>query len=146
MRSAQSKNSVFQKVGPCLYRYKGGTYYARFKSGGKEIRCSLETADRKLAERNLAKEKEKQSQIDRSQGKLTLAELCNRYLQTVRHQKPRTVERKTFIVERMKRDWPTGRHFDLGVSFDLVPGMRVSVGGTATESVVRAIHLTPQRR
>ena len=54
MRSLQEDEGAFQKVGPCLYRYRNGTYYARFKSGGKEIRCSLETTDRKQAERNLA--------------------------------------------------------------------------------------------
>src|SRR5215475_8772748 len=98
MRTLQDKQSAFQKVGECLYRYSSnGVYYARFKSGGKEIRCSLQTADRKLAERNLSKKKEDQSQIDRSQGKLTLAELCDRYLKTVQHQKPKTIERKTFI-------------------------------------------------
>jgi len=105
----QDKTSGFRKVGPCLYRYRNGTYYARFKSGGKEIRCSLETTDRKLAERNLTKNKGDQSQIDRSQGKLTLAELCDRYLNTVQHQKPKTVERKTFIVRRIKTAWPTGK-------------------------------------
>src|SRR5215467_12213585 len=101
--------SGFRKVGPCLYRYRNGNYYARFKSGGKEIRCSLETTDRKLAERNLAKKKDDQSQIDRSQGKLTLAELGERYLKTVQHQKPKTIERKTFIIGRIKTDWPTGK-------------------------------------
>jgi len=105
----QRDNGAFQKVGPCLYRYRNGTYYARFKSGGKEIRCSLETTDRKLAERNLARKKDEESEVDRSQGKLTLSELCDRYLKTVQHQKPKTVERKTFIVGRIKNDWPTGK-------------------------------------
>ena len=114
MKKLQRKTSVFRKVGPCLYRYRNGTYYARFKSGGKEIRCSLETTDRKLAERNLTTKKDDQSQIDRSQGKLTLAELCDRYLKTVQHQKPRTIERKTFIVRRIKTDWPTGQLTQLG--------------------------------
>lgn len=114
MRTPQEQARAFQKVGPCLYRYRNGTYYARFKSSGKEIRCSLETADRKLAERNLARKKEEQSHIDRSQGKLTLAELCDRYLKTVQHQKPKTVERKTFIVGRIKFDWPTGKLTQVG--------------------------------
>src|SRR6267378_7263783 len=114
MGALQGNNGAFQKVGPCLYRYRNGTYYARFKSGGKEIRCSLETADRKLAERNLARKKEEQSQIDRSQGRLTLADLCDRYLKTVQHQKPKTVERKTFIVGRIKTDWPTGKLTQVG--------------------------------
>src|SRR5947199_10855024 len=114
MQKLQKKTSVFRKVGPCLYRYRNGTYYARFKSGGKEIRCSLETTDRKLAERNLTTKKDDQSQIDRSQGKLTLAELCDRYLKTVQHQKPKTIERKTLIVRRIKRDWPTGAQTQVG--------------------------------
>jgi integrase len=110
----QDETSGFRKVGPCLYRYRNGTYYARFKSGGKEIRCSLETTDRKLAERNLAKKRDDQSQIDRSQGKLTLAELGDRYLKTVQHQKPKTIERKTFIVRRIKSDWATGKLTQVG--------------------------------
>ena len=80
MDTHRDKDSVFQKVGPCLYRYKTGVYYARFKSGGKEIRCSLRTADRKLAERNLADRKEQQSQIDPAKSKMTLAELCDTLL------------------------------------------------------------------
>jgi integrase len=99
----------FQNVGPCLYRYlPNGVYYGRFKVDGKEIRCSLETTDRKLAERTLAKKKEQQSQIDRSKSKTTLAELCDVYLKTVQHQKAKTVERKTLVVRRIKEDWPTG--------------------------------------
>src|SRR5215469_16752974 len=110
MKKRPSQSGEFRKVGECLYRYaSNGVYYARFKAGGKEIRCSLETTDRKLAERKLAKKKDDQSQIDRSQGKLTLAELCDRYLKTVQHQKPKTIERKTFIVGRIKADWPTGK-------------------------------------
>ena len=114
METLQQDEGVFRKVGPCLYRYRNGTYYARFKSGGKEIRCSLETVDRKQAERNLARKKEEQSQIDRSHGRLTLAELCDRYLKTVHHQKPKTVERKIFIVGRIKNDWPTGKLTQVG--------------------------------
>jgi integrase len=109
-----AQTDAFRKVGSCLYRYKGGMYYARFKSGGKEIRCSLETTDRKLAERNLAKKKDEQSQIDRSKSKMTLAELCRTYLKTVQHQKPKTVERKTSIVERIKAHWPTGSSTQVG--------------------------------
>jgi integrase len=109
MRAPQSKIGAFQKVGECLYRYSSnGVYYARIRVDGKEIKRSLETADRDLAKRKLAEFKDEQRQIDRSQGKLTLAELCKRYLKTVQHQKPKTLERKTCIVGRIKRDWPTG--------------------------------------
>jgi hypothetical protein len=69
----------------------------------------METSDPAIARRERARFKDEQRQIDRSQGKLTLAELCDRYLKTVQRQKPKTVERKTFIVGRIKNDWPTGK-------------------------------------
>ena len=109
MRTLQSKNSAFQKVGECLYRYSSnGVYYARIKASGKEIRRSLGTTDRDLAKRNLARLKDEQRQIDRSKSKITLSELADRYLRTVQHQRPKTIERKTYIVNRIKTQWPTG--------------------------------------
>src|SRR6266404_3027056 len=110
MSTPQSKIGAFQKVGECLYRYSpNGVYYGRIRVDGKEIKRSLETTDRELAKRKLARFKEEQRQIDRSQGRLTLAELCDRYLKTIQHQKPKTIERKTFIVGRIKEQWPTGK-------------------------------------
>jgi integrase len=115
MRTLQSKIGTFQKVGECLYRYSSnGVYYARIRVDGKEIKRTLATTDRAIAQRELARFKNEQRQIDRSQGKLTLVELCNRYLKTVQHQKPRTIEGKTCIVSRIKRDWPTGRVTQVG--------------------------------
>src|SRR5215831_12701642 len=103
MDTQTDKKSAFQKVGPCLYRYlPNSVYYGRFKVDGKEIRCSLETTDRKLAERTLAKKKEQQSQIDRSKSKMTLAELCEIYLKTVQHQKPKTIERRRWLLGALK--------------------------------------------
>ena len=123
----RTRQSVFQKVGECLYRYSSnGVYYARFESGGKEIRRSLRTTDRASAQRALAWLKQEQEQVDPAQGKITLAKLCDRYLATVQHQKPKTIERKALIARRIKSDWPTGRltqvakvkpsHVDLWVS------------------------------
>src|SRR5947209_7970813 len=103
------RGSPFQKVGECLYRYSSnGVYYARIKSSGKEIRRSLETTDRETAKRELARLREEQKQIDRSQGKLTLRQLCDRYLETVQHQKPKTIAEKALVIRRMKDDWPGG--------------------------------------
>jgi integrase len=110
MDRPQRKNGQLHRVGESLYRYSSnGVYYARIKSEGKEIRRSLRTTDRVLARRNLTALKDELRQVDRSQGRVTLAELCDRYLKTVQHQKPKTIERKTFIVARIKRDWPTGK-------------------------------------
>src|SRR5213076_2478122 len=126
MRTHQSK-SAFQKVGECLYRYSSnGVYYARFESGGKEIRRSLRTTDRASAQRALAWIKQERKQVDPAQGKLTLGELCDRYSATIQHQKPKTVERKSLIIRRVKSHWTTGRltpitkvkpsHVDLWIS------------------------------
>jgi hypothetical protein len=110
MGRAQTTSSTFQKVGECLYRYSpNGVYYARIKSGGKEIPQSLRTTDQALAKRNLAALRTEQEHIDRSKGKLTLRELCEMYEKTIQHQKPKTIERKTLILERIKSDWPTGQ-------------------------------------
>jgi len=109
MSAQQNGAGAFQKVGECLYRYSNGVYYARIRVEGKEIKRSLETTDSALARRKLADFRNEQRQIDRSQGKLTLDVLCDRYLLTVRHQKPKTVERKAFIVGRIKDGWPTGK-------------------------------------
>ena len=114
MRALQNKNGAFEKVGECLYRYSNGVYYARIKIDGKDIKRSLKTTDRDFAKRALAVFRDEQQQSDRSQGKLTLAELCDRYLKTVQHQKPKTIERKTFIVHRINADWPTGKLTQVG--------------------------------
>src|SRR5437763_4410901 len=106
MRTRQNM-SAFQKVAECLYRYSSnGVYYARFESGGKEIRRSLRTTDRASAQRALAWFKEERKQVDPTQGKLTLGELCDRYWQTIQHQKPKTVERKMLIMRRLNSDCP----------------------------------------
>src|SRR4030095_3563546 len=103
------------KVGECLYRYSpNAVYYARIKIDGKEIKRSLGTTDRTLARRKLSALKDELRQIDRSHGRVTLSDLCDRYLRTIQHQKPKTVERKTFIVGRIKGDWPTGKLTQVG--------------------------------
>lgn len=110
-----SKTGAFEKVGECLYRYKPtGGYYARIKRPGKEIRQSLRTTDRAMAKRKLADLQRDLGRIDLSAGKITLAELCDRYLLTVAHQKPKTVRRKQDIVKRIKADWPGGSEVQIG--------------------------------
>src|SRR4029453_4235900 len=91
---------IFRKVGECLYRYSSnGVYYARFKADGKEIRRSLETTDRDLPRGKLRGEKEKEHQIDRSQGKPTLRELCDQWLKAIQGSK-KTLEAKEHIAGR----------------------------------------------
>src|SRR5262249_32979964 len=115
MTETQHNHGTLQRVGESLYRYSSNrVYYARIKVDGKEIKRSLGTTDRTLARRNLAALKDELRQIDRSQGRITLEELADRYLATIQHQKPKTVERKRFIVGRIKTDWPTGKLTQVG--------------------------------
>src|SRR5262249_55096830 len=69
---------------------------------------------REHAKRELAAKKRQQSQIDRSKSRITLDELCDRYVKTIQHQRPKTIERKTFIIERIKSGWLTGKLTQLG--------------------------------
>jgi integrase len=109
MGSTQRDGGTFQKVGECLYRYSSnGVYYARIKHEGKEIRRSLCTTDRDLAKRKLRELKDEHGQIDRSQGKLTLRELCDQWLETIQDSKPKTLEQKSYIAARIKEHWPIG--------------------------------------
>jgi integrase len=115
MNPVETKNSAFEKVGECLYRYKPtGGYYARIKKAGKEIRQSLRTTDRALAKRKLADLQRDLGRIDLSAGRITLAELCDRYLTTIAHQRPKTIKRKRDIVKRIKADWPGGAEIQAG--------------------------------
>jgi len=66
------------------------------------------TTDRKLADRELRRLKDEQGQVDRSQGKLTLAELCDHYKKTVQHQGLKTVIQETYVADRIRGNWPTG--------------------------------------
>lgn len=50
----EEKTPEYIRVAECLYRSSSsGRYYALFKRSGKQIRKSLRTQDRKLAERRL---------------------------------------------------------------------------------------------
>lgn len=53
-------------------------------------------------------------QTNWSQSRLTLRNLCERFLKTIQHQKPKTVERKEAIIRRIVEDWPTGSDTQIG--------------------------------
>jgi integrase len=130
VKARSNGTGAFQKVGECLYRYSNGVYYGRIRVDGKEIKRSLRTADKALAKRRLADFRDEQRQTDRSQGKMTLVELCKRYLLTIQHQKPKTIGRKMAIIARVapsavprsgsneldtrRSDWPTGELTQVG--------------------------------
>ena len=99
----------FEKVGECLYRYvPTGKYYGRFEVNGREVRRSLGTTDKPTAKRKLTDLQRSLSRTTAGGEKLTLAALCDRYLDTTRSQAAATIYRKEAIARRIKADWPGG--------------------------------------
>ncbi len=96
--------SRLKKVAPCLYKYEAsGVYFAHVRAGGKLHRDSLETTDRKLANRRLAAFRRKVSRVDPKLGKTTLAAMCDLYLQTIEHLSESTKKARRGIITRLKK-------------------------------------------
>ena len=109
MQTTARQRGAFQKVGECFYRYSStGTYYAVLRYRGKLIRKSLETPDRPLAKRRLADFRRSIEKVDPKAGRVTMAELADRYRETQRHLAGKTQKKKETITARIKTDWPAG--------------------------------------
>ncbi|MDX2080464.1 MAG: hypothetical protein SFU53_06735 [Terrimicrobiaceae bacterium] len=101
------EQSKWKKVGPCLYRYNGTTYYALVKLNGKQIRRSLETDDLALARRNLAQLRRDLEQVDPGLAGMTLETHAPRFLATVIGAATSVYGTKLTIGKLLK-EWPTG--------------------------------------
>ena len=124
----------FEKVGECLYRYvPTGKYYGRFEVNGREVRRSLGTTDKPTAKRKLGDLQRSLARTTAGGDKLTLAALCDRYLDTTRSQAPATIYRKEAIARRIKTDWPGGAD----VSIFKVVTSQTPRGWPATDSECR---------
>jgi len=97
---------TYSKVAECLYRDdSSGVYYALLKKSGKQIRRSLKTDDRKLAERRLAEFKDKVSRLDLSQGKnrIIFGELATLCMNTWRTRlKPRSADSRENSINQLR--------------------------------------------
>ncbi len=103
-----SKSSTqFLKVAECLYRNESsGGYYALVKKSGKQIRRSLKTKDRKLAERRLREFREQITGLDfsKDQASLTFETLAKRWLEDNRvGLKPSSALRKETSVHQLEK-------------------------------------------
>ncbi|MBC2596464.1 hypothetical protein H5P28_19520 [Ruficoccus amylovorans] len=106
-KQADAGSGQFVKVAENLYRYQpSGGYYALLKGGGKQIRRSLKTRDRKLAERRLAGLREKVDRIDTNEGKtkVEFMEAAQLWLDCMRpHLTPSSFLRRQTSVKQLKR-------------------------------------------
>jgi hypothetical protein len=99
-----------------LMRYRpSGTYFARFKVGGKVIWKSLETTVFSVARQRLPdtvhKYRAKQESLSAiASGKMTVGDAAEVYLAKVRANvslKPRSKDYREMMVGFIRRSWPT---------------------------------------
>jgi integrase len=101
-------------VGECLYQNpSSGTYYAVVKLNGKQFKSSLKTKSLPEARRKLRDYRKDLNRLDPALARLTVKELCDKYLLTVKHQAPGTVRQKKEISGRIKKQWGEARIRDL---------------------------------
>jgi integrase len=98
-----------RRVATGLYRSAtSGVYFAHVRIHGKLFRESLHTSDRRTAERKLADLRRAKARIDPAAGRVTLAEICSRYEETLGHLSKSSVKAKRGILGRLKTEWPKG--------------------------------------
>lgn len=96
----------FKRVGECLYRNPASRqYYAILKIRGKQIKRSLRTDDLAEARRKLRDFKTEQAQIDPHAGRMTVTALCDLQFKIIAGQAPKTVRRKTDILNLINQNW-----------------------------------------
>jgi integrase len=72
-QKTQETESDWVKIGPCLYRYRKGNYYALVRFKGKQIRQSLDTDDLEMARRKLKKFRSDLETTKPSESRRTIA-------------------------------------------------------------------------
>ena len=104
-----SASPSFEKVGECLYRNpSSGTYFARVKLRGKEIKQTLATKHLPTARRKLKDFKRDIRRLDLAAGHITLKELTEKFEQTIQHFARETISYKARVLNRVRETWPGG--------------------------------------
>jgi len=100
----------FHRVAECLYRlHPSGTYYALVKRHGKQIKRSLKTTDRQLAERRLRDFQGKAETLQCGKGRVAFGVLVEEYRQTVlaaKDLKPASLLETEQRLKTVLRKWP----------------------------------------
>jgi integrase len=94
---------------PGLYRHSvNGTYYAMKKIAGKRKEHSLETTDRKLAERRFKDWAANLDKVDSESEKTTLAQLVEKFKKTREGMAIKTRKTEEWILGMLEKDWAYG--------------------------------------
>src|SRR5947209_1881014 len=108
-QDSSGTRGTLKRVAPGLCRYStSGVYFAHVRIRGKLFRQSLETNDRRLAERRLSDFRRTKAKVDPGAGKSTLKDLADRYAATISHLAESTLTGKRGTIARLKSDWPEG--------------------------------------
>jgi integrase len=94
---------------PCLYRHKlNGCYYGIKKVSGKRKEHSLQTTDRKIAERKLAFWVKSLDKIDFNAEKTTLKQLLEKFVASRQGKSDSTKATDASIIKRFEAEWKHG--------------------------------------
>jgi integrase len=103
----ENQKGRFQKVAECLYRHcSSKVYYALIKRSGKQYRRSLETTDRKIAERKLTDYRNQVAGLARTTGsaKMTFSELAKLWVTSVApNLKAASLRRLNGVVRQLEK-------------------------------------------
>ncbi len=107
MPAEHEEDLVYVKLAECLYRNRtSGTYFAFVKRKGKQIRKSLKTKDRKLAERRLSEFRKQAANLTASpeERRTPFSALAERWLKIHNvHLKPSSADRNVRCVKELNK-------------------------------------------
>jgi len=102
---APQKSQILNKVAECLYRNGNGQYIALIKIKGKQIKRSLKTNDRQLANRKLAELREKAQRLLGSEHRnIRFEELAASWIESKASDlKPASLDRRKVAIKGLAR-------------------------------------------
>ena len=103
----RDQKGVWQRVAPCLYRYRDTGYYAVVRRSGKIVRKSLETDRLEIAKRKLRDFQYEVEQGGANALSRKFGEVIDEFVSS-RTGAPATLRRYADIATRIKASWPDG--------------------------------------
>ena len=101
-----SSSTSFEKAGECLYRNpSSGSYYAVLKVKGKQFKSSLGTKDIAEARRKLRDKRNELEVAAPGANKVSVKQVCERYLETVKDQADSTRVNKEIMLKKAQERW-----------------------------------------
>ena len=129
MSNVDQKSQELSRVGECLYRTGKGVYVALIKVKGKQIKRSLKTSDRSLANRRLSELREKAQRLHGAENKnIRFEELAVSWLELIASDlKPASLRRRKVAINAL-RPYFAGKQVR-SISFSDIEGWKKERGG-----------------